>query len=185
MIYAALLRGINVGGNNKISMKELKAACERAGMERVETYIQSGNVVFVSGRSKTELTALWEEMMVETFGLPIRVLLVSLDEMRTIVEAVPEFWTNDAAMRSDVMFLWQEADDASALEQLKTNPDVDRTLYVPGAILWSLDKANYTKSGMNKLIGTRLYKQMTVRNVNTTRKLYALMQEAAKLEASV
>ena len=56
MIYIALLRGINVGGNNKIDMKLLKLTFERVGMKSVKTYINSGNIIFINdGLSKTEI----------------------------------------------------------------------------------------------------------------------------------
>ncbi|MDF2479240.1 MAG: hypothetical protein K0S24_4723 [Sphingobacterium sp.] len=50
-------------------------------------------------------------------------------------------------------------------------------MYAPGAILWVVDKCNVTKSGLLKLVGTSLYKNMTVRNVNTTRKIYEIMKD--------
>jgi uncharacterized protein (DUF1697 family) len=179
LIYVALLRGINVGGNNKIAMKELAAACEQKGMSRVTTYIQSGNIVFAyEGLTQDELRDLWEAMIKETFGLAIRVLILSLDQMRTIFQAIPDNWKNDSEMKSDVLFLWEEANDPSALDKLAITPGVDQVFYVNGAILWSVNKEDYIKSALNKLMATRLSKQMTVRNVNTTRKLYALMVEA-------
>jgi len=78
-------------------------------------------------------------------------------------------------MKSDVMFLWDEIDDESVLENLVIKPTIDTVIYVPGAILWSVDKQNVTKSGMSKIIGSKIYKQVTVRNVNTARKIYELM----------
>lgn len=48
--------------------------------------------------------------------------------------------------------------------------------YVPGAILWSVEKKNVTKSGMSKIVGSKIYNQVTVRNVNTARKIYEPMQ---------
>ena len=68
MVYVALLRGINVGGKNKVGMKELKAAFEEAGMTSVRTYINSGNVIFSSGiRGRARLGALLEEAIAQ-FG---------------------------------------------------------------------------------------------------------------------
>jgi hypothetical protein len=64
-MYLALLRGINVGGKNKVPMAELKACFEELGCENVRTYIASGNVIFESGKSSAELA---EARM--TGGLP-------------------------------------------------------------------------------------------------------------------
>ncbi len=59
---------------------------------------------------------------------------------------------------------------------LAIKPNIDTVKYVPGAILWSIDKINATKSGMSKIVGSKLYQQVTIRNVNTVRKIYKLMQ---------
>ncbi|MGB6778004.1 MAG: DUF1697 domain-containing protein [Planococcus citreus] len=177
MIYAALLRGINVGGNNKINMKELKEAFEQAGMSSVKTYINSGNIVFKDARNKEQVTLVLEEAIFEHFGLRIKVLVYLFDEYSRIAQAVPTEWANNERLKSDVLFLWQQADDERVLEQLPLKQEIDRVQYVPGAILWSVDRGQVTKSGMAKIVGTKLYKLVTVRNVNTVRNIYNLMKE--------
>lgn len=92
------------------------------------------------------------------------------------MKILPESWKNDKTMRSDVLFLWEEFDRETVINEFKINKEVDTVIYIAGAILWTLDKANITKSGLNKLVGTDLYKKMTVRNVNTTRKIYEIMK---------
>lgn len=177
MVYIALLRGINVGGNNKIDMKLLKQTFERVGMNDVVTYINTGNIIFSSeSLSKDELSKILEEAIHNDFGLQIKVMVRSVDDVREIMNAIPDTWKNDKEMSSDVMFLWDEVDNESVLENLVMKPNIDTVKYTPGAILWSVDKKNITKSGKSKIIGTKLYKQMTVRNVNTARKIYELMQ---------
>lgn len=176
MIYVALLRGINVGGNNKINMKELKITFEQAGMGSVVTYIQSGNIIFAdSAHSSAELAALLEQAIEDDFGLRIRVLLRSLPKMQAIVSALPEHWSNDEAMKSDCLFLWEEADNPDVLKQLPLKPGIGTVMYVPGAVLASFSREEAARSGMNKLIGSKVYQHMTVRNVNTTRRIYELM----------
>lgn len=182
MIYVALLRGINVGGNNKIDMKLLKRTFEEIGMESVKTYINSGNVIFIDDKnSKEEITTLLEEAILRDFKLSIKVLIRSLNDIEKVMKVLPESWKNDASMRSDVLFLWEEMDSDKVINELKIKPQIDTVIYLPGAILWTLDKLNITKSGLGKLIGTTLYKKMTVRNVNTTRKIYEIMKELQKL----
>lgn len=178
MVYVALLRGINVGGKNKVDMKILKQTFEKAGMIDVVTYINTGNIIFSNhSLSKEELSDTLAEAIYTDFGLQIKVLVRHIDEVRRIMEAVPAAWKNDKTMKSDVMFLWEEVDDASILENLVIKPDIDTVTYVPGAVLWSVDKQHVTKSGMARIVGTKAYKQMTVRNVNTARKIYELMQD--------
>ncbi|MBU8918617.1 DUF1697 domain-containing protein [Bacillus sp. FJAT-29953] len=177
MVYIALLRGINVGGKNKIDMKLLKQTFEQVGMNDVVTYINTGNIIFsYKGLSKTELSLILEKAIHNDFGLQIKVVVRSVDDVRRIINAIPDTWKNDKDMKSDVMFLWDEIDDESVLENLVIKPNIDTVKYVPGAILWSVDKKNVTKSGMSKIVGSKIYKQVTVRNVNTTRKIYELMQ---------
>lgn len=178
MVYIALLRGINVGGNNKIDMKLLKQTFERVGMNDVVTYIHTGNIIFSNNSLlKNELSHILEEAIYQDFGLQIKVVVLSLEEVREIIYAIPDTWKNDKDMKSDVMFLWEEIDHESVLENLVIKPNIDTVKYVPGAILWSVDKKNVTKSGMSKIIGTKIYKQVTVRNVNTARKIYELMEK--------
>jgi len=177
MVYIALLRGINVGGKNKVDMKLLKQTFEQAGMNDVVTYINTGNIIFSSkSHSKTELSRILEEAIHSDFGLHIKVVIRTVDDFKVIVNSIPDSWKNDKNMKSDVMFLWDEVDDESVLKNLVIKPDIDTVKYVPGAILWSIAKENSSKSGMIKIVGTKLYKQVTVRNVNTTRKIYELMQ---------
>lgn len=177
MRYVALLRGINVGGNRKVPMRELKAVFEDAGMSEVTTYINSGNVIFESeGIESRELGSLLEEAIESHFGFHVRVMLRSATEIRALFEALPDEWTNGLDSKCDVMFLAEEIDSADILGQLTIKPEIDDVLYVPGAILWRVDRDKVTRSGMLKLVGTKLYASMTVRNCNTARKLFELMQ---------
>ncbi|MDP4098282.1 DUF1697 domain-containing protein [Paenibacillus sp. P96] len=183
MIYIALLRGINVGGKNKVDMKLLKQTFEQAGMKHVTTYINSGNIIFSNeGMSHRELSDKLEQAIVADFGLNIRVLIRNLPEIRDTLSVLPEHWTNDADMKSDVLFLWDEINDRSILGQIPIKPEMDTVLFASGAILFSVSKANAAKSGLIKLVGSKLYQHMTVRNVNTARKIYMLMQAAEQEE---
>ncbi|MGO4732288.1 DUF1697 domain-containing protein [Paenibacillus sp. 2KB_22] len=184
MIYVALLRGINVGGNNKINMKQLKETFEQAGMLDVVTYINSGNIIFADHQERAdanrEISLVLEKAIAADFGLQIRVMVRNMDEIQSVIEAIPEEWTNDDTAKSDVMFLWDEVNEPSVLDQLPIKPEIGTLIYVPGAILYSVSREDASKSGMNKLVGSKVYAYMTVRNVNTTRKIYALMQAAAE-----
>ncbi|MCH4826251.1 DUF1697 domain-containing protein [Planococcus halocryophilus] len=177
MNYVALLRGINVGGKNKVEMKKLTQAFEEVGMTQVTTYINSGNVVFSSTiDSKETIASILEKAIYSYFDLQIHVLIYSSAEFLKIAQSVPENWSNDQNMKSDVLFLWQDVDDPSILNQLTIKPNIDRVIYVPGAILWSVKKELVTKSGLGKIVGTALYRRVTVRNVNTVRRILMLLE---------
>lgn len=155
MNLVALLRAINVGGANSIEMKALRAAFEAAGMTAVRTYINSGNVIFeTEPTDKARLTETLEGAIRARFGFAIRVLVRDLDEMRSIAQALPPDWTNDATSRSMVLYLWPEVDRPSILEQLPHNPDIEELLYVPGAVLHRVARENAAKSRLTRIVGT-------------------------------
>lgn len=179
MRYVALLRGINVGGNNKVPMKELKECFEHAGFDQVKTYINSGNIVFEGDLTKPteEIADILEKEIKEKFGFEIHALVYTSDNFLNIARALPGSWSNDEKMKCDVLFLWKEVNEPDVIDRLMVKPDVDETKYVPGAVLWMVDRKNVTKSGQMKLSGTEIYKKMTIRNCNTVRKLSDLVQD--------
>lgn len=177
MVYVALLRGINVGGKNKIDMKQLKKVFEDTGLKAVVTYINSGNIIFNDAEhTKTELKALIEQAINTAFHLDIKVLIRSLSDFDLMMESLPESWNNDEEMKGDVLFLEDEIDNEKLQAGLAAIPRIDTVIFTPGAILWSVARENVTRSGLMKVAGSSLYKSMTVRNVNTARKLYEIMR---------
>jgi uncharacterized protein (DUF1697 family) len=73
------------------------------------------------------------------------------------------------------MFLWDNVDSPVILTQISHRPDIENVMYFPGALVWNIGRENVTKGGGIKLIKTNLYKHMTVRNINTVRKLQKLL----------
>lgn len=175
--YVALLRGINVGGNNKISMRELRVTFESLGFVDVTTYINSGNVIF-SDRAQDagKLAKKIEREIKKDFALEIKVLVRDAKNIKELCKKIPSEWTNDSEQRTDVLFLWNAFDAKSTIGLIAINPDVDTLKYISGAIVWNFNRNNYSKSGMHKIIGTEVYKNQTARNVNTVRKLNELMK---------
>ncbi len=178
MKYVALLRGINVGGKNTIKMSELKSCLEVVGLSDVKTYINSGNVIFTSEQSEKELVEVIEGCIKKSLKLDVPVIVVAQTQIEAIVAEIPVKWVNDQTMRTDILFLWKEVDYPSVINEVKINPEVDHLIYVPGAIVWNYDRVNYTKTKMRNFIGSHIYKRMTARNANTTRKLLQIMQSS-------
>jgi uncharacterized protein (DUF1697 family) len=87
--YIALLRAVNVGGTGKLPMTELKAICEAAGFASVRTYIASGNVVFQSPKSETQVKAALEAALSAYAGKPVGVLVRTAAEMAAVFENNP------------------------------------------------------------------------------------------------
>ncbi len=177
-IFVALLRGINIGGRNKVDMKELQKTFERVGMKSVTTYINSGNVIFADkDNHKTEIPKILEKGILDDFDLNIRVLIRSFNDYKLVMKSLPQNWKNDADMKCDTFFLWDEINRSSIIKEIGARPGIDKVKYIPGAVLWRVDKSNLTKSGKMRVAATKLYQHITVRNVNTTRKIFAIMQE--------
>lgn len=178
MRYVALLRGVNVGGSGKIDMKELKAVVEAAGMGSVRTYINSGNVVFTTAvTDRARLAVTLEAALEERFGFAPRVLVRTVEEIRSMVEALPAEWTNDQTTKCDVFFLWDEVDSPSVLDRLDFDPTLEDVRYTPGAVIRCVSRKDAPGSRLTRVVGTPLYQQMTVRNCNTARKLLELMEQ--------
>jgi uncharacterized protein (DUF1697 family) len=175
--YVALLRGINVGGHALVSMKALKACFEELGFQDVSTYINSGNIIFKADSRKDVpvLVRTIEQGIKAHCRIAIRVVVRTRDDIAAICRKMPRQWVTDQSMRTDVMFLWDEVDTPAAIAAIVTNPNVDRLLHIKGAVIWNVNRDDYGKSKLPKIVGTKLYKNMTARNANTTRKLLALM----------
>lgn len=176
MNYVALLRGINVGGNSKVEMARLKEAFEELGYKNVRTYINSGNVIFSTTENPVTTRKKIEKTIEDTFGFYVKVVLRDESNLKSLNTNIPASWVNDSTMKTDIMFLWEDFDKPGILQELSIKPGIDDVRYLSGAIVWQVDRKNVTKSGLLKIIGTPLYKHMTVRNVNTLRKLVGLLE---------
>lgn len=177
MRYVALLRGINVGGNNKVDMKQLKGCFEKAGMLNASSYINSGNVIFESAEPGKSLKSKIEKAVEKEFGFNVPTLVVSQKRIDAVCKAVPSDWTNDSEQKTDVLFLWPEIDSGDVTQKVAINPDIERVLYIPGALVWNIGRKNITKGNGIKLIKSDIYPKMTARNINTVRKIYGLMTQ--------
>lgn len=177
--YTALLRGINVGGNNIIPMAELRDAVADLGARNVATYIQSGNVLFDGGRATgTTWTKRLETGLAERFGYQARVMVRSHEEMRAIVHQAPEgFGDAPDDCKYDVLFLSQTLSAPAALEQLRTRPEVDSVWAGDTVVYFSRVVARASQSYLNKLASMPIYKEITVRNWRTTTTLLRMLNE--------
>lgn len=177
MVYVALLRGINVGGNNKVEMPRLKKLFESLGYSQVATYINSGNVIFSdSTTDAVKLADIIEQAIESEFGFPVKVVVVKQEIIDHVTSQVPTDWVNDGAtQKCDALFLWPDIDSPEVLQKLTLKPGIDEALYFPGAVVWRVMRVNINKSGMRNIFGTEVYKKSTARNINTVRKLAAMM----------
>jgi uncharacterized protein (DUF1697 family) len=177
--YVALLRGINVGGKNLIPMPALKAAFEDEGFEDVRTYIQSGNVIFgAPSASQAELTGRVEQIIRTAFDhYDASVVLRNRNQMRAIVEKAPKgFGREPMKYRYDVCFLKPSLAAKGVVASLPLKEGVDRIWAGTGVVYFSRLTSRATQSRLNKVASLPIYKQMTIRNWNTTTKLAELLE---------
>ena len=172
-----LLRGINVGGNRKVEMARLRKVFQGLGYTHVRTFINSGNVIFRSrSRDAGKLNRRIEKGIEEEFGFSVDVVVWDVDRLEKLVGAIPDDWVEDQKMRCNVMFLWPEIDAEEVLDEIPSNPDIEDLRYLPGAVVWRIDRKLSTRSRMTRMVGTDVYKKLSMRNVNTVRKLLALLR---------
>ena len=176
--YLALLRGINVGGNNIIKMSDLKASFEKMGFSDVTTYIQSGNVIFASAKKDQEKLALQiEKALSETFDYKSKIALVSFDQMKTVFNELPDgFGSDPGRYRYDVIFLREKVSPSEIMKKIKLRPGVDEAAAGSLALYFSRLAERAGQSYLKNVMMLPEYKEMTIRNWNTTKALFEIME---------
>ena len=174
-----LLRGINVGGRNKIPMADLREAFVDMGFADPRTYIQSGNVVMGSRRGNNPKTvALIERGLSAAFGYEARVVLRDLPQMTTVVRQIPKDWNvDDASTRYYVFFTTHGLTARELLAGVKPKPDIEAVRAGTHALYWSAPFATLTRTAMVKMSAHPAYPEVTIRNLRTTLALLELMRD--------
>jgi uncharacterized protein (DUF1697 family) len=181
MKYVALLRGVNVGGNHRVPKAEFQKVLEDLGFKEIIIYINSGNAVFTSENEpkQSEVQAALEKY----FGFNIPTLLLSSERIQAIAAAIPPDWTNDTptpdkvGQKSDVLYLFDDINTPAILENLGYNPENETMIYVDGAVLANITRKNQSRYSLLRIMGTPLYRQMTIRNITTAKKLAELVAQ--------
>lgn len=171
MRYVALLRGVNVGTSKRVDMKTLKKLFESIGYTEVLTYINSGNIQFSSDETYDKVEEAIQEILCKNLGEGIKVLLKTKEQMSEIAKMIPEEWKNDEGQKTDVAYLFKSINRKEIVDELPIKKEYVRILYVDGALIWNVKRKDYNKSQLNKIIGQKIYKEMTIRNANTARYL--------------
>jgi uncharacterized protein (DUF1697 family) len=180
--YIVLLRGINVGGKNKVPMADLKQCLEDLGFLNVLTYIASGNVILESNKSASEMTALIEDTLPKRFKLDselIKALALTNSQLQAVIDNKPErFGEQPKKYHSDTIFL-MGVDAAEVMSVFNPREGVDKLWPGRGVIYSQRLSAERTKSRLGLMAMSPFYKSMTMRSWRTTQKLAALMKGGA------
>ncbi len=183
MRYIALFRGINVSGQKKIIMSDLKAMFEKLCFDNVVTYIQSGNVLFDSDTTDTaQLSTLLENSVKERYGFDVEINVITEDDLKLIIENTPFKEASFEENGTKVLITF--------LKATPSKDNVEKPLnYVKEPEKLSIDKNTvylYCPNGYgkSKLSNTFLEKKLgvsaTTRNFKTVKKLYELSKEKGK-----
>ncbi|MFT3951116.1 MAG: DUF1697 domain-containing protein [Oscillospiraceae bacterium] len=174
--YLALLRGINVGGNNKIAMPALKKAFEQHGFTGVTTYINSGNLMFDSALDAQAVQAASEVLIASEFGFSVAVGVYSAAELRDALAHAPAWWNSDPASKHNAIFVIPPA-TAEAVCALvgETKPAYEQVHAYGNVIFWSAPIETFSRTRWSKIVQNKAaYNAITIRNANTFRKLVTL-----------
>lgn len=176
--YVALLRGINVGGKNTIPMSQLRASFEALGLAAVVTYIQSGNVIFQAEGQEIALLTRIGAALSSDFAYEGLVILRSTRQMQNVVDRAPDgFGTKPDTYRYDVAFLRPGLTPARALKDVRIKEGVDEATAGPGVFYFRRLIKRASSSYLSKLASTPVYRELSIRNWNTTTKLLGLLRQ--------
>jgi uncharacterized protein (DUF1697 family) len=174
--WIALLRGVNVGGNNKVPMGKLRKACEAAGWDRVRSYIASGNLVFEAEGSAEGLAGTLQAILKSDFNVSAPALVVSGSTLRAILSARPLEPVEGKQLHAFLTFGVPAVDRA----EFAAHATATETLHQTDGAVWLHTPDGFGRSTvagkMERVIkGT----QVTARNLNPLRALVEMLDDLA------
>jgi len=176
MKYIALLRGINVGGNNKVSMAQLKESFESAEFLNVVTYINSGNVIFDTvEQDLPDLVHLCESVIEKDFGFRVICAVITAKELEASIAAAPDWWGLDDADKHNAIFVIAPAKPSEIIESVgDAKPEYEKVASEGSIIFWTAPLKTFGRTRYSKIVGTSAYQSVTIRNAKTAKKLVEL-----------
>ena len=177
--YVLLLRGINVGGKNKVSMSELKEQFLSIGFENVSSYINSGNLFFSSLENREICSSKIRDLLETNYDFSIPFSLITKEEYLEEKVGLPDWWKEDM-VRKDVLFFSCNFNKSSILDFIDNATFYNEVVYVGrNAVFWGkYDESEYLKTTYHKkLIKQDFYKKITIRNSNTFEKIAKILEE--------
>ncbi|HET6845865.1 MAG TPA: DUF1697 domain-containing protein [Anaerolineales bacterium] len=176
--YLLLLRGINVGGKNKVPMAALRKALEDLGFSDVATFIASGNVILRSDKRADWIKVQVEQALPRSFRLHselVKVLVLTRKQLQAVIDKKPRgFGEQPDKYHSDAIFLI-DVPTAEAMRAFNPREGVDQVWAGHGMVYSQRLSAQRTRSRLNKIMGSPVYKSMTIRNWNTTTTLLEML----------
>ena len=178
MRYILLLRGINVGGKNKVSMSDFKELLKNSGFKNVTSYINSGNLFFDSDEDQESCVSNIRYLLETNYDFSIPFALLTKEEYLKEREKLPDWWNEDLARR-DILFFSSDLDKTSVLDFLDKIVFYNEIVYVGKcAVFWGkYNESEYLKTSYHKkLMKQDFYKKITIRNGNTFERIAEILE---------
>ena len=177
--HVVLIRGINVGGKNPVPMARLRGGLQDAGLTQVRTYIQSGNaLVWAPDLDEAAVNQTVEHVLAALFDVHTVVVTVTAATLRRALDAAPEGFGDDlVTYHCDVAFLRQGLGSEEALAAFGIREGVDEAWAGDGVVYFRRASALRAKSRMSKVASSSAYKDMTIRNWNTSTTLARMLAD--------
>ena len=178
MRYILLLRGINVGGKNKVSMSNFKELLKNSGFKNVTSYINSGNLFFDSDEDQESCVSNIRYLLETNYDFSIPFALLTKEEYLEEREKLPDWWNEDLARR-DILFFSSDLDKTSVLDFLDKIVFYNEIVYVGKcAVFWGkYNESEYLKTSYHKkLMKQDFYKKITIRNGNTFERIAEILE---------
>ena len=179
MEYVALLRGINVGGKNKVVMSELREQVTAAGFGHVRTYINSGNLLFEAeaDAQSEDVAQAVERLLKLRYEFPIRLALLTAQDYLAQLNELPDWWHGEVARR-DALFYTRGLNRDHVRERIEDMELGDEAVHFgEHAVFWGkFDEKSFLKTAYHKcLLREDFYRQVTIRSGSTVEKIAALL----------
>ena len=181
MKYIALLRGINIGGKNKISMPELKKLLEENNYQNVSTYLNSGNIIFECNINNKQTIMNNIHTLIKTkFILDIPVYITTDKELEDILNNSPKWWgSSNKEIYDNLIFIIPPTKYEEVYNTIGSPKEgLEQIEEYNNCIFWSFDLNNYRKSNWwVKTASTDIKDKITIRTANTMRKILEICQK--------
>lgn len=176
--YIALLRAINLGSHNRIAMPELRSLCADLGWDDVQTYIQSGNLIFRAGGARSKLTPVLEQAIRARFGIVVPVIIRAAADWSAYIEGNPFAGASVREPNLVMLALSREPPDPAAAILLQERAAGSERVEQVGDALWihyggGVARTKLSPTVLDRLVGS----PVTTRNWRTVLKLGDLAEQ--------
>ena len=176
--YISMLRGINVSGSKKIKMVELKSLYEKLKFKEVQTFIQSGNVIFKSSKSETTIIKTIYDGLKKEWNYDVTIILKTPTELKNIIAKNPFLKGHDVNVKNLYFTFLESTPDKTLLTAIKDFTSNNDEFVIKGKEVYVLCPDGYGTTKLhNNFFERKLKVGATTRNWNSLNKMYLLSKD--------